>query len=106
MPMSSTSSRSTSSVAATRADAVSRYQLNKAMYEGTRPERVAALNEDRTRFLAGFTLSSAERAALDGPNFHAILTLGGLPNLVYRYYRAHKLPIDDFRDRLAREAAR
>ena len=105
MPRSSTSSRSAFSGAATRADAVSRYQLNKAMYEGSRPGRAAAVNRERARFLARFALSDAERAALDAPDFNAILTLGGLPNLVFRYYRALGLPVDGFRDRLARERA-
>ena len=75
------------------------------MYEGTRPERVATLTDDRAAFLSRFVLSEAERAALDEPNFHAILALGGLPNLVFRYYRAHGLPLDDFRDRLGRDQA-
>ena len=55
-------------------------------------------------FPASFFRKS-ERAALDEPNFHAILALGGLPNLVFRYYRAHGLPLDDFRDRLGRDQA-
>ncbi len=85
---------------------MSRYQLNKAMYEGTRPERIAALVNDPETFLAGFALSDTEYGALSEPNFHAILTLGGLPNLVFRYYRAHELALDDFLDRLACEGSR
>lgn len=104
--MSSTTSRLPFSGTATRADPLSRYQLNKAMYEGTRPGPGAALAGDRGRFLARFALSEAERAALEAPDFDAILALGGLPNLVYRYYRAHGLPVEGFRDRLARERAR
>ena len=84
---------------------MSRYQLNKAMYEGTRPGQAAVPRQDCARFLARFALSDAERAALEAPDFHAILALGGLPNLVFRYYRAHGLPVDGFRDRLARERA-
>ena len=82
---------------------MSRYQLNKAMYEATRPGRAVAAEDECAAFLARFALSGAERAALAGPDFHALLALGGLPNLVYRYYRAHGLPLAGFRDRLARE---
>ena len=70
------------------------------MYEGVRPERVGDLIADKTDFLAAYDLAKAERTALMGPDFAAILGLGGLPNLVFRYYRAHGLALDDFNDHL------
>ena len=70
------------------------------MYESVRPERVGDLIADKTDFLAAYDLAKAERAALTGPDFGAILGLGGLPNLVFRYYRAHGLALDDFNDHL------
>ncbi len=68
------------------------------MYEGVRPERVGDLIADKTDFLAAYDLAKAERTALMGPDFAAILGLGGLPNLVFRYYRAHGLALNRARD--------
>ena len=81
---------------------VSRYHLNKAMYVGTRPENAEGMVAEKTAFLTDFDLTSAERTALAGPQFGMILELGGLPNLVFRYYRAHGLALDDFSGHLAK----
>lgn len=80
---------------------MSRYELNRAMYEGTRDRSIA----DKSEFLAAYALDEAERRALAGPNFAAILDLGGLPNLVYRYFRAHGLAFEEFSERLGRDRA-
>ena len=79
---------------------MSRYELNRAMYEGTRDRSIA----DKSEFLAAYALDEAERRALAAPNFAAILDLGGLPNLVYRYYRLHGHGFADFAATLGREA--
>ncbi len=50
---------------------MSRYALNKAMYEGTRPERRLFVLTGNSGFVAGFDLDEAERAALSGPDFGA-----------------------------------
>jgi hypothetical protein len=84
---------------------LSRYQLNKAMYEGVGPARVGDLTADKIGFLATYDLAEDERTALAEPDFGAILRLGGLPNLVFRYYRAHGLALDDFNDHLTRRQA-
>ena len=47
-------------------------------------------------------LDEAERAALSAPDFGALLELGGLPNLVYRYYRLHGNGFADFTASLGR----
>ena len=75
---------------------MSRYELNRAMYEGTRPGTRDRFLADKTRFLAAYALDEAERHALSAPNFAAILDCDGLPNLVYRYFRAHGLKFEDF----------
>lgn len=80
---------------------MSRYELNRAMYEGTR-EKVLA---DKAGFLAAYALDAGERQALATPNFAALLDCGGLPNLVYRYFRAHGLKFEDFSARLSRDSA-
>jgi hypothetical protein len=84
---------------------VSRYALNKAMYEGPRPENHESVLSGKSRFVSGFDLDDAERAALSGPDFGALLELGGLPNLVYRYYRLHGHGFTDFTATLARGRA-
>ncbi len=84
---------------------MSRYALNKAMYEGTTPESQESVLADKSAFASGFDLDEAERAALTGPDFAALLELGGLPNLVYRYYRLHGHAFADFTATLGRERA-
>ena len=84
---------------------MSRYALNKAMYEGTRPERQDSVLTDKPGFVSGFDLDEAERTALSEPDFGALLELGGLPNLVYRYYRLHGHAFADFASTLRRERA-
>ena len=84
---------------------MSRYALNKAMYQGTRPEVRESVLTDKPGFVSGFDLDEAERAALSGPDFGALLELGGLPNLVYRYYRLHGHGFADFAASLARARA-
>lgn len=81
---------------------MSRYALNKAMYRGTRPESRDSVLTDKPGFVAGFDLDEAERAALSAPDFGALLELGGLPNLVYRYYRLHGNGFADFTASLGR----
>ena len=81
---------------------MSRYALNKAMYQGTRPESLDAVLTDKSGFVSGFDLDEAERHALIEPDFAAILKLGGLPNLVYRYYRLHGHGFADFTVTLGR----
>lgn len=85
---------------------MSRYGLNKAMYEATVPVAAERFHSDRGAFLAGYALTADERRALTVPDFHAILAAGGLPNLVYRYFRLHGLPAGEFRPRVAAEAVR
>ncbi len=50
---------------------MSRYALNKAMYQGTRPESRDLVLDDKSCFVSGFDLDEAERAALSGPDFGA-----------------------------------
>ncbi|MDA0261226.1 MAG: hypothetical protein O3A21_03390 [Proteobacteria bacterium] len=64
------------------------------------PAQIAELTADKYGFLERYDLSIAERNALVEPDFRTILELGGLPNLVFRYYRAHGLALDDFHDHL------
>lgn len=84
---------------------MSRYALNKAMYQGTRPESQEAVLNDKLGFVSGFDLDEEERRALIEPDFAAILELGGLPNLVYRYYRLHGHGFADFTATLERGRA-
>ena len=84
---------------------MSRYALNKAMYQGARPENRDSVLMDKSGFVAGFDLDGPERAALSGPDFGALLELGGLPNLVYRYYRLHGHAFADFASTLQRGRA-
>jgi hypothetical protein len=81
---------------------VSRYALNKAMYHGTRPDSAESVLTDKSGFVSGFDLDDTERAALTGPDFGALLELGGLPNLVFRYYRLHGQGVADFTAMLGR----
>lgn len=76
------------------------------MYEGARPERGGETHADRNAFLALYELTAAERSALAEPDFGAVLDLGGLPNLVFRYYRAHGLALDEFQDHLSSPRSR
>ena len=76
------------------------YQVNRALYDFSRRAGAA---DDKDSFLADYDLTEEERAALSGPNFSALLDLGGLPNLVYRYYARHGLSPKDFAQRLADE---
>ena len=76
------------------------YQVNRALYDFSRQSDAA---DDKDAFLAGYDLTDEERVALSGPNFSALLDLGGLPNLVYRYYARHGLSPKDFAQRLADE---
>ena len=82
---------------------MSRYELNRAMYEGTRSGARDRLISDKSVFLAAYALDEAERRALAAPNFAAILDRGGLPNLVYRYFRAHGFKFEDFSAHLRRD---
>lgn len=82
------------------------YQVNRVMYDFARRADSAAAVDDKGAFLADYDLTDEERAALTGPNFSALLSLGGLPNLVYRYYARHGLTPKDFAQRLADEAKR
>ena len=82
---------------------MSRYTLNKAMYEDTRPVNRETVLSDKTAFVSGFDLDDFERAALSGPDYGALLRLGGLPHLVYRYYRLHGRAVADFASTLRRE---
>ena len=84
---------------------MSRYELNRAMYEGTREGARDRLVADKSEFLAAYALDEGERRALAAPNFAEILDRGGLPNLVYRYFRAHGLAFEDFSARLGRDRA-
>lgn len=76
------------------------YQVNRVLYDFSRQAGAAG---DKESFLAGYDLTTEEYAALSGPNFTALLRLGGLPNLVYRYYARHGLVPKDFAQRLAEE---
>jgi len=92
--------RSLSSTGTPESGRVSRYELNRAMYEGTQSGARDRLISDKLVFLAAYTLDEAEHRALAAPNFAAILDRGGLPNLVYRYFRAHGFRFEDFSARL------
>lgn len=82
---------------------MSRYELNRAMYEGTQSGVRDRMIADKSEFLAAYALDKAECRALAEPNFAAILDRGGLPNLVYRYFRAHGFRFEDFSARLGRD---
>ena len=84
---------------------MSRYELNRVMFESTRAENREAMLADKAAFLSGYDLSEDERAALSAPNFAAILDHGGLPNLVYRYFRAHGLAFEEFVGRIGADRA-
>lgn len=82
------------------------YQVNRVMYDFAKRADGAAAVEDKNAFLAQYSLTEDERAALVDPNFSALLSLGGLPNLVYRYYARHGFAAKDFAQRLADEEKR
>lgn len=50
----------------------------------------------KAEFFANYTLSDKERQALMKPDWRGLLTLGVLPNLVYRYYMMHGLAPESF----------
>jgi len=83
---------------------MSSYLLNKAMYEATRAENTAAFQHDKAAWLGRYPLSENERNALLGPSFRSLLAQGGLPNLVYRYFRLHGFRAPAWRARLEAEA--
>ena len=71
------------------------------MYVGARPDNAQKMITDKAAFLGVYHLTDAERTALADPDFPMILELGGLPNLVLRYYRAHGLEMAELADCLA-----
>lgn len=82
------------------------YHLNKAIYELGRCEDRAAILADKAAWLAPYDLSQAERDALVQPNFAALREHGLLPNLLFRYYLYHGLPVAQFRQRMLEDAER
>jgi hypothetical protein len=74
-----------------------RYGINRAIMDLTRnPDGRAVVANNKAAFFAGYTLSDKERKALMDPDWRALLELGVLPNLVYRYYMMHGLPPETF----------
>lgn len=81
------------------------YQLNKVMYDLTRRADKTRVVKNMIRFMADYELSDAEKYALTVPNFALIRDLGGLTNLVFRYYQCYGLSVADFANRLAADRA-
>lgn len=79
---------------------MSTYQLNKAVYEFGKIENRTSTAASKERFLSAYSLDQEERAALMKPDFAALRRLGLLPNLLFRYYIYHDLPVSEFRTRM------
>lgn len=79
---------------------MSRYELNRFIFDlGRRPDPQAAVAE-KLRLVDDYQLAPAERRALLVPDFSALLELGALTNLVFRYYRYHRLDVARFAERV------
>jgi hypothetical protein len=73
-----------------------RYWINRALIDFCREPDARKLIGSKLDFFARYSLSDEERQALLAPQWHRLLELGVLPNLVYRYYMLHGLKPETF----------
>ena len=69
--------------------ASARYWLNRALFDLGEPGHRQAFASDRTAWLARYPLDADARAALEAPDWRALLGRGALPNLVFKYFMMH-----------------
>ncbi|MGE0716521.1 MAG: hypothetical protein AB7P02_13860 [Alphaproteobacteria bacterium] len=73
-----------------------RYWLNRVMFDLGDPANRAAFGAGKEAFLARYPLGPADRAALAGPDWQALLARGALPVLVFKYFMLHGLAPERF----------
>jgi len=79
----------------TPAAGTGRYRVNRAIFDLVRSPERRALVADKAAFLSRYELAPEERDALELPDWPALLELGALPNLIFKYYLLHGLTLDD-----------
>jgi hypothetical protein len=80
-----------------------RYWLNRTLFDLGEPSNRAAFKAGKDAYLARYPLSEAERAALAGPHWQALLDHGALPVLVFKYFMLHGLAPERFAEILELE---
>lgn len=76
--------------------ASARYWLNRALFDLGEPDSRQVFIADRTAWLARYPLDPDARAALEAPDWRALLDRGALPNLVFKYFMLHGHPPGKF----------
>ena len=79
----------------TPASGTGRYRVNRAIFDLVRRPDRRELIADKAAFLSNYQLRPNEREALEAPDWPMLLELGGLPNLIFKYYLLHGLTLDD-----------
>lgn len=69
--------------------ASARYWLNRALFDLGEPAWRQRFEADRAAWLDCYPLDADARAALDAPEWKALLDRGALPNLVFKYFMMH-----------------
>ena len=77
-----------------------RYWLNRALFDLGDAQARAAFKADKEAYLTQYPLDQAAREALIGPGWRALVDLGGLPNLIFKYYMFHGHAPETFPDAL------
>ena len=65
------------------------------------PNARALVANSKAEFFANYSLRDEELQALMRPDWRALLALGVLPNLVYRFYMMHGLAPESFPSAIA-----
>lgn len=81
------------------------YEINRVLWDFKEARDRAAILADRAAFLGAYRLSDAEREAFLRPSFAALLDLGALPNLVFKYYVSLGLSPERYAERIRADRA-
>jgi aromatic-ring opening dioxygenase LigAB LigA subunit len=76
------------------------YMLNRILFDLNRRSDRPEVLKNLEAHLKAFALEDEERKALLDRNFKALLALGALPNLVFKYYLWQGLPPGEYGQRV------
>jgi hypothetical protein len=83
-----------------------RYAVNRVIYDLANHPEARKMMASKDAFIARYPVTEEEREALLGPDWPHLLTLGALPNLVYKYYMLHGLAPESFPAAIAGRTSR
>lgn len=79
-----------------RMPASERYWLNRALFDLGDPAKRTAFAAEPEAYVDGYPLNGPQRRAMLEADWPALLKLGALPVLVFKYYMVRGLPAEKF----------